>query len=271
MSFESGKKLGLAASLIAVVVPVVAVITVVVFLVSLFLNALSGNGVLSPLAGFIILIIVLVIVSFVGIILFIVAMHHLAEYYSDPTIFRNVLYGFLTNVVGAIVAIVIYAVAIVSSLRNISSPGAQSVAFITPFQTLQTSLPGALTQIFTGYVVSLVVSLVLAIVSAVFYMRAFNKLGEKSGVYNFKTAGILYLLGGALAIVGIGALLIWIAWIYALMGFHSLKPKTSETSLLPSATPQFAPNPVQKRYCPHCGTENNPDSFYCKWCGKRLQ
>jgi len=243
----------------------------VVFVLSLFANALSGNGVLSPLAGFIIFIIVLGITSFAGTILFIVSMHHLAEYYSEPRIFRNVLYGFLINVVGVIVAIVIYAATIISSLRNISSPNAQSVAFITPSRTLQTSLSGALTQILIGYVALLVVSLVLTIVSAAFYMRAFNKLGEKSGVYNFKTAGLLYLLGGALAIVGIGALLSWIAWIFALMGFRSLKPKTSEASLLPSATPQFAPSAVQKRYCPYCGAENNPDSFYCKSCGKRLQ
>lgn len=271
MSFESGKKLGLTASLIAVAIPVVGVITVVVFILSLFANALSGTSGSSTLLGFIIFIIVLGIISFAGTILFILAMHHLAEYYGEPGIFRNVLYGFLINVVGTIAAVAIYAAAVIASLRNISNSSSyQATAFITPSQTLQTSLSGGLTQILTGYIVLLIVSFVLAIVSAVFYMRAFNKLGEKSGVYNFKTAGLLYLLGGALAVVGIGVLLSWIAWIFALMGFRSLKPQTSEVSSL-STTPQFTPSSVQKRYCTHCGAENNLDSFYCKSCGKRMQ
>jgi uncharacterized membrane protein len=75
-------------------------------------------------------------------------------------------------------------------------------------------------------------------------MRAFNKLGEKSEVDNFKTAGLLYLLGGALAIVGIGALLSWIAWIFAFMGFRSLKPKNIQTTASPSSIPQITPNTV---------------------------
>ena len=37
------------------------------------------------------------------------------------------------------------------------------------------------------------VALVFGIVNAVLYMRAFNKLEEKSGVDNFGTAGLLLL------------------------------------------------------------------------------
>jgi uncharacterized membrane protein len=68
-------------------------------------------------------------------------------------------------------------------------------------------------------------------------MRAFNKLAEKSGDDNFKTAGLLYLLGTVLTIVLIGGLLIWIAWIFAAMGFNSLKPKEppAPTSAYPTS------------------------------------
>ena len=101
-------------------------------------------------------------------------------------------------------------------------------------------------------------------------MRAFNKLGEKSGINNFKTAGLLYLIGMVLSIVGIGVLLLWIAWIFAALGFHSLKP--SSTSTFVSSDLQTSLTGIaQKKFCPYCGTENTADSIYCVVCGKKLQ
>ena len=105
----------------------------------------------------------------------------------------------------------------------------------------------------------------IGVVSAVFYMKAFNKLGEKSGVDNFKTTGLLYLLGVVLAIVGVGVLLMWIAWILALIGFRAIKPKISETSTFASstATPSMIlADTSQKRYCPYCGAENIPGLYF---------
>ena len=61
-------------------------------------------------------------------------------------------------------------------------------------------------------------------------MRAFNLLGEKSGVHSFNTAGTLYIIGAVLELVGIGAIILWIAWILAASGFNALKPKPVETA-----------------------------------------
>ncbi len=92
------------------------------------------------------------------------------------------------------------------------------------------------TQFIIAYLAVIGVSLVFGIVNAVLYMRAFNKLREKSGVDTFKTAGLLYLIGVLLTVVLIGGLLVWIAWIFAAMGFNRLKvaPATAPTvSYLP--------------------------------------
>jgi uncharacterized membrane protein len=89
-----------------------------------------------------------------------------------------------------------------------------------------------------GYLAVLAVAFIFAVVSGIFYMRAFNKLSEKSGVDNFKTAGLLYLIGAATAIIGIGALIQWIAWIFAAMGYSSLKPKEPLTSPSTYSVPQ---------------------------------
>ena len=185
---------------------------------------------------------------------------------------RTRLYGFIVNIVGAITALLFY-IALTTSVTHSVPQGTTQATVSTPLPTV----PPILNSL--GLIISLILALVgiaviIGVVSAVFYMRAFNKLGEKSGVDNFKTTGLLYLLGVVLSIVGVGVLLMWIAWILALIGFHSLKPKIPETSTFayPTLTPSSTmPDISQKRYCPYCGAENIPGSLYCRSCGKQLQ
>jgi uncharacterized membrane protein len=132
-----------------------------------------------------------------------------------------------------------------------------------------TSAPGLF---LIGLVSLIAAAIAIEVVSALFYKRAFNKLGEKSGVHSFDTAGLLLLIGAALSIVGIGGIISWIAWIFAAMGFNALKPKASETSTFPYSTPQTTtPIIAQKRFCSYCGKENTADSVYCVVCGQKLQ
>ena len=264
MSFELGRKLGLTASIISVIVPVIIVILYGLLFLSLFgiiSSALTGKsqtfgGSVFP-AGIEIGFIAIGIIGFIGIILFLVAMNSLSQYYSEPGIFKNALYGFLTNIIGVaaliVIAFTLVFTTIVSSATS-STSGFSGAAFIS---------------VFLGVIVA---ALVISIVSAVFYMRAFNKLGEKSGVHSFNTAGLLYLIGTALTIVLVGSLLAWIAWIFALSGFNSLKPKTAEPSTVSYSAPQSsaAYNVEQKRYCSYCGAQISPDSVYCANCGKKL-
>ena len=63
---------------------------------------------------------------------------------------------------------------------------------------------------------------ILAAINGFFYRRAFYALAEKSGEGNFRTAGLLMLLGGALTIVAVGGLLFFIGWIIAAIGFFNL-------------------------------------------------
>ena len=263
MSFESGRKLGLAASLITVIVPVLIVILYGLLFLSLFgiiSTDLTGGsqtfGSLFP-AGIITAFIIVGIIGLVGIILFLVAMHSLSQYYNEQGIFKNALYGFLVNVIGGAALIVITFALVftaIASSRASATPGVSGAWFAT---------------FFLGVVAA---AFIIEVVSAVLYMRAFNKLGGKSGVQRFNTAGTLYLIGTVLTIVLVGGLILWIAWIFASIGFNSLKPKANETTAFPYATRQTATtNLTQKRFCPYCGTENPPDSVYCVICGKKLQ
>ena len=221
MSLESGRKLGLTASLIQVIMPVITVITIVFRAIFLGLSATStGSNLTFPSFSLIYtgVLALFGILTFIGIILFVVAMHRLSQYYNEPGIFKNVLYGFILNVVGGIAVIAIYFVLILTG--SIPRTG--------------TALTGTtLTQFIVGFLAVVVIALVLGIISAVLYMRAFNMLAEKSGRGSFKTVGLLYLLGIVLTIVLIGPLLSWIAWIYAAIAFNSLKPKEPPPLLPP--------------------------------------
>jgi len=82
---------------------------------------------------------------------------------------------------------------------------------------------------------------------------------------------LLYLIGVATSIVGIGVLIQWIAWIYAAMGYRSLKPNETLTSpSIYSAAQPSTYSIMEKKYCPYCGAQKITDANYCSRCGKQL-
>jgi uncharacterized membrane protein len=87
---------------------------------------------------------------------------------------------------------------------------------------------------FVGWIfLAFFVLFIFVIVSVIFLRKSLNALSDKSGVRIFGTAGLLMLAGGALTIVGIGLLLIWVAWILVAVGFFSVRttePQPSATS-----------------------------------------
>jgi uncharacterized membrane protein len=150
-------------------------------------------------------------------------MHRLSRYYAEPGIFKNALYGFVLNMVGGGTAAVIEFTLLIESIRSLNQTGTTPLA--TTLGPAVSPAASAQTELIIGYYAAAAIGFVLGIISAVLYMRAFNKLAERSGRDSFKTAGLLYLLGTVLTIVLVGGLLTWIAWIFAATGFNSLKPK----------------------------------------------
>ena len=184
-------------------------------------------------------------------------MHRISEYYREPGIFKNALNGFLINIVGVIVLIVILAAALI--IASVTAATVSTPSIIGP-------------GFFLGILGATVAVFVLTIISTTFYKRAFEKLGEKSGVQDFNSAGSLFLTGTILTIIPlVGGLIVWLAWIDAASGFSSLKSKTSEHSTMSYSAPQpqvafsFA-----KKFCPYCGAQITADSIYCQSCGKKL-
>jgi uncharacterized membrane protein len=268
VSLETGKTLGLISSLIFVVVPAVAISLLIAFISSIIsaiqLNGLNGvtpqlGGLALFGAGFGISMVILAIASIVGLILLLIAMNSLANYYNTPGIFKNLLYAVIIDIVTIVVVVALDFALLIPATRNIS--------------TSITTDPGSVFGgAFVGFILVAIIAVVMLIISAVLVMRSFNLLGEKSEVDSFKTAGLLYLIGVLLSIVVIGGIIAWIGFIFAAIGFHRLKPLPPNS--VPVTYPPQVPPPtttIETKRCPYCQTENRMDATYCRFCGKPFQ
>jgi uncharacterized membrane protein/ribosomal protein L40E len=180
-------------------------------------------------------------------------MYELSHYYNEPGIFRNILYALIIGIVGVVVIVAVtLAFAFAAFANGVAASSASSLGLS-----------------FFGVIIGATIAgFVVAIVSAIFVMRAFNKLGDKSDVHNFNTAGILILIGAIIPVVG--SIISWIGMIFVLLGFFSLKPKpdvTSTYSGMPSAL-SINQNMIK---CPQCGAENSINAEFCWSCGKQLK
>ena len=129
----------------------------------------------------------------VGLILLLIGMNDLAEYYKDKSIFQNVLYGVIFGIIG------------------IAAVGLGVLSVFT----------GA--GLVVGVILGLVVAFIFYIIMAVYFRRAFDSLANKTGEEKFKTAGLLLFIGAILTIIAIGLILIFVAWILITVAFFSLK------------------------------------------------
>jgi predicted membrane protein len=68
--------------------------------------------------------------------------------------------------------------------------------------------------------------------------RTFNTLAQKSGEASFTTAGILLWWGAILTIILVGLVLIVIAWIFATIGFFTMKAQQQQPYTPPSTQPE---------------------------------
>ena len=181
--------------------------------------------------------------SLVGIILVLVAVRGLADYYKEDSLFKNALYGFIFGIIGVVAAIVLFVVFFFSFITTTTtSNGAAPVAVFTAVYGV-----GLLILI-------LVVVLVFFVMQAVFYRRAFDVLSDKSGEKMFRTAGLLLLIGAVLTIVLVGFVLLFVGWILATVAFFSIKTPTTPKER-PPLPPAFFSFTTDQKHCPECGAE----------------
>jgi uncharacterized membrane protein len=224
----------------------------------------------------------LAILSFVGLIIFMIAMNGLANNYKDRGIFDNALYGLIVIIVGAVVA---GATAVLLVFSSIASMGIQ---LMNPSLDMESLLP----TIFGFILPVILVIAVFGLAQAWLFFRAFSKLAVKSQVSLFRTAGLLFIAGvavsvtfffisavlvhaGLMAVDGlyilgsVGSVVSYAAWALVTVSFFRIRAPSPPT--FQQQAPQAVTAPTrQVKYCPHCGAENRMDAVFCIRCGKRL-
>ncbi len=204
------------------------------------------------------------VLGIIGIILLLRGIKEFANYYQDNQIYENAL----TGVKYYIIALIAAAVAGTGAVIGVGS--ATGFTFKSHF-------------VFTaGFAAGLIVSAVGLVIAFVFFVLAsthlrktFETLAQKSGEHSFATAGSLLWWGSILTIIGVGLILIFIAWIFAVIGFFSIRAPQQQPYApqpygnTPPPTQPSAPSQAQK-YCSNCGAPIAPDGTYCSHCGKQV-
>ena len=181
------------------------------------------------------------IISLVGLILVLIGLKGLADYYSEAGIFNNALYGVIAAIVGGLVFVGVAFIALVDflnelglTIENVADWSAEISAI--DWTTMGLNIIGD----FIAYIfLALIVLFVFVIITAIFLRKSFGLLSTKTGVGLFGTTGLLILIGAVLTIIAIGLFLIWIAMLILAVAFFSIKPQQAQP-----ATPAAAPTQV---------------------------
>jgi uncharacterized membrane protein len=168
-------------------------------------------------------------------ILLLIGLKGLADYYQDAGIFNNALYAIIIGIVGVVVAV---ATVVVTALATLTSLGID-LANVSDWSTFGTDFASRLTDLSAlwgligAIVLGLIILFVVAIVVAIFFRRSLTTLSAKTGVGLFATAGLVMLIGAVLTIIIIGVLIIWIALILVAVAFFQIRAQPAQAPPAP--------------------------------------
>ena len=193
---------------------------------------LGGIGAILMFIGVLPYISLYGIVELVGLILVLIAVYGLANYYRESGIFNNALYGVIAAIVGVIVFVAVVFIALFDFFADLGlTIGIGNMAnWATELSQIDWANLGLnLIGSFLAYILlALVVLFVSVIITAVFLRRSLGSLSARSGVGLFGTTGTLILVGAVLTIIVIGILLIWIALLLLAVAFFQIKPQETQ-------------------------------------------
>jgi uncharacterized membrane protein len=199
-------------------------------------KTLGGIGAILMFIGVIPVANIYGIIELVGLILVMIALYNIGNYYTEKGIFNNALYGLIAGIVGGVVAVGAIFITVLTSLTDFL------YAIYPDWNGDWTALSGltpdpsgitfeGIGSFLGGLLATLLILWVFAIIAAFFARRSLISLSAKSGVGLFSTAGLLMLIGAVLIIaLGIGFLLIWISALIMAIAFFTMKPKETQTA-----------------------------------------
>ena len=172
------------------------------------------------------------LIPLIGFILVLIALKSFADHYNDAGIFNNALYGFITAIVGIVLAVGAFIATALSVISDLGITDWTNAADWTAALNAETAFD-SLMKLLGGVIIAIVILFAFAIITALLYRKTLGILTSKSGVGLFGTAGLLLLIGAILTIILVGFLLIWISFLLIAIAFFSMK----STAVKPSPSP----------------------------------
>lgn len=178
-------------------------------------KTLGGVGALLVLLSFIPSIGALLGIA--GFVLVLVAIKYVSDALRNKKIFDNALIAVILSIIGIIVGSLVIVATVLAAFQNgyfaSGYPFTPSLA-ITAAQWITFGAEIGL---------GLLGAWAFLLASSVFLRRSYSAMGDGLNVNMFSTAGLLYLIGAATAIVGIGFLILLIAQIITAVAFLSIQ------------------------------------------------
>jgi len=157
------------------------------------------------------------LIGIVGFILVLVAVKYISNETKETAIFNNFLYFFIVTIIAIVVAGAILVITFLEAGGMSYITELQNLAYSDPIEVWNTIQP-----LIIGLLVALVILWILMIISMIFLRKSYNKIGELTNVKWFNTTGLLFFIGAATIIIGIGFIIILIAMILEIIAFFSL-------------------------------------------------
>ncbi len=165
------------------------------------------------------------ILSLIGMILLLIGLKGLANFYKEAGIFDNALYSVIIAVVGCVVGVGVMATSAVLALADLGIDWANIEDWAnigTDIGTVFTDFNlSTIAALLGALLAGLVILWATLIISMYFLRKSMNQLSTKSGIGLFGTAGILVLIGAVVPVIGL--LIIWIGFILATVAFFQMK------------------------------------------------
>ena len=218
------------------------------------MSSLENSKVLAGIGTILLVFMAVPIAGIIGIILLMIGLKGLSEYYRDDKIYQSAIWGVIYGIIGIIALSAGVFGSVLSSMFSSIAAGPGL---------------GALFGLF-AFLLVLVIAFIFFLLMAMKFRRCFNVIADRSGEQLFRTAGTLLFVGAILTIILVGIILLFIAWIIATIAFFSLRSTPQPSGYASPLTTTQAPTAQATRYCPNCGAPVDQNAVFCSHCGRQL-
>ncbi len=150
------------------------------------------------------------VLGIIGIVLLLRGLKELSLYYQDSSIYSESLTGVKYYIVALI------AIAVAGSVF--------AVTYITIIRSLYLlAIP----------VAGLVVAFIFYVLAARHLKHTLETLAKRSGEHSFELSAMFLWIGAITTIIGVGVLLILVAWIFAVIGFFTMRAQPPQPYTAP--------------------------------------